>query len=119
MAATGPTGTVVALDGGGLSVVGAPRPGLVCGQPVRVAIRQESIRLEPPGADVGGPNHFTATIVFHAFAGQAHHYVAQLADGRELEIAAPGATPPLARGSRTAVAWSPDDVIVLPGGTAG
>jgi hypothetical protein len=46
--------------------------------------------------------------VFHAFAGQAHHYVAQLADGRELEIAAPGTTPaagarisPHLRGART------------------
>jgi hypothetical protein len=57
--------------------------------------------------------------VFHAFAGQAHHYVAQLADGRELEIAAPGATPPLARGSRTHLAWSPDDVIVLPADAGG
>jgi TOBE domain len=68
--------------------------------------------------DGGGPNDFAATIVFHAFAGQAHHYVVQLADGRELEIAAPGVTPPLARGSRTRVAWSPEDVIVLPGGPA-
>jgi len=119
VAETGPTGTVVALDGGALSIVGGPRSGLVRGQPVSVAIRQESVRLEPPSHDVAAPNRFAATIVFHAFAGQAHHYVAQLADGRELEIAAPGATPPLARGSRTHVAWSPDDVIVLPGDTAG
>ena len=84
-----------------------------------MAIRQESIRLERPGAEAAAPNHFAATIVFHAFAGQAHHYVAQLADGRELEIAAPGTTPPLARGSRTHLAWSPDDVIVLPGDAAG
>jgi putative spermidine/putrescine transport system ATP-binding protein len=118
VAETGPTGTVVALDGGGLSVAGGPRSGLVRGQPVSVAIRQESIRLERPGAEAGGPNHFAATIVFHAFAGQAHHYVVQLADGRELEVAVPGATLPLARGSRTHVAWSPDDVIVLPGGAA-
>jgi len=60
-----------------------------------------------------------ATIVFHAFAGQAHHYVAQLADGRELEIATPGTTPPLTRGSLTHLAWSPDDVIVLPADAAG
>ena len=102
-----------------LSIVGGPRPGLVCGQPVRVALRQESIRIERPGAEPGGPNDFAATIVFHAFAGQAHHYVVQLADGRELEVAAPGAAPPLARGARTRVAWSPDDVIVLPDGPAG
>jgi len=69
-------------------------------------IRQESIRLEPPGADAGA-NHFAATIVFHAFAGQAHHYVVQLANGRELEVAAPGAALPLARGARTFVAWRP------------
>ena len=67
----------------------------------------------------GRPNQFAATVVFHAFAGQAHHYVIQLADGRELEIAAPGTAPPLARGSRTRVEWSPDDVILLPGGGAG
>jgi len=119
VAETGPTTTVVALDSGGLSIVGGPQPGLVCGQPVRVALRQESIRIERPGAEPGGPNDFAATIVFHAFAGQAHHYVVQLADGRELEVAAPGAAPPLARGARTRVAWSPDDVIVLPGGPAG
>jgi ABC-type Fe3+/spermidine/putrescine transport system ATPase subunit len=86
---------------------------------VHVVIRQESIRLEPPGAEVGRPNHFAATVVFHAFAGQTHHYVVQLADGRELEVAAPGATLPLARGSRTRVEWSPEDVILLPGGAAG
>ena len=86
---------------------------------MRVAIRQESIRLERPGAEAADPNHFAATIVFQAFAGQAHHYVAQLADGRELEITAPGTTPPLARGSLTHLAWSPDDVIVLPADAAG
>ena len=118
VAETGATATVVTLDGG-LSVVGGPRPGLVCGQPVRVAIRQESIRLERPSAEAGDHNHCAATIVFHAFAGQAHHYVAQLADGRELEIAAPGTTPPLTRGSRTHLAWSPDDVIVLPADAGG
>ena len=110
---------VVALDGGGLSVVAAARPGLAPGQPVHVVIRQEVIRLEPPDAAAKRPNQFAATVVFHAFAGQAHHYVVQLADGRELEIAAPGAAPPLARGARTRVEWSPDDVILLPGGAAG
>ena len=55
----------------------------------------------------------------HAFAGQAHHYVVQLADGREVEIVAPGAAAPLARGAVTRIAWSPDDVILLPGGGAG
>jgi ABC-type Fe3+/spermidine/putrescine transport system ATPase subunit len=119
VAETGATATVVTLDGGGLSVVGGPRSGLVRGQPVSVAIRQESIRLERPGAEAADPNHFAATIVFHAFAGQAHHYVAQLANGRELEIAAPGTTSPLARGSLTHLAWSPDDVIVLPADAAG
>jgi putative spermidine/putrescine transport system ATP-binding protein len=113
--------TVVALEDGGLSIVAGPRQGLAPGQPVHVVIRQESIRLEPPGADAGpaGPNHFAATIVFHAFAGQAHHYVVQLADGRELEVTAPGAAVPLARGARTFVAWRPDDVTLLPGGEPG
>src|SRR5258705_11352454 len=45
VAVTGATATVVTLDGG-LSVVGGPRSGLVRGQPVGVALRQESIRLE-------------------------------------------------------------------------
>jgi ABC-type Fe3+/spermidine/putrescine transport system ATPase subunit len=113
--------TVVALDGGGLSIVAGPREGLASGRPVHVVIRQENIRLEPPlaGAGPAGPNHFAATIVFHAFAGQTHHYVVQLADGRELEVAAPGATVPLARGVRTLVAWRPEDVILLPGGESG
>jgi putative spermidine/putrescine transport system ATP-binding protein len=116
VATIGATGIVVALDGGRLSVVAASRPDLVSGQPVSVVVRQESIRLEPAGAEAAGPNRFAATIVFHAFAGQAHHYVIQLGDGRELEVAAPGAGPPLARGSGTHVAWSPEDVILLPGG---
>jgi ABC-type Fe3+/spermidine/putrescine transport system ATPase subunit len=111
---TGATGTVVALDGGGLSVVAMPRPGLERGQPVHVVIRQEAVRLEPPEGGAARPNQFAATVVFHAFAGQAHHYVAQLADGRELEIAAPGTAPPLTRGARTRVEWSPEDVILLP-----
>ena len=43
----------------------------------------------------------------------------QLADGRELEVAAPGAALPLARGARTVVAWRPEDVVLLPGGEPG
>ncbi|HJR01993.1 MAG TPA: ABC transporter ATP-binding protein [Methylomirabilota bacterium] len=115
LAETGPA-AVVALDGGRLSVVAAPRPGLERGRPVHAVIRQEVIRLEAPEGEAGRPNQFAATVVFHAFAGQAHHYVVQLADGRELEIAAPGAAAPLARGARTRVEWSPEDVILLPGG---
>jgi len=107
---------VVALDGGQLWVAAVPRPGLERGQPVQVVIRQEAIRLAPPDAGAARPNQFAATVVFHAFAGQAHHYVVQLVDGRELEIAAPGAAEPLARGTRTRVEWSPEDVILLPGG---
>jgi ABC-type Fe3+/spermidine/putrescine transport system ATPase subunit len=84
-----------------------------------VAIRQESIRLGPPGAGGERPNRFAATVVFHAFAGQAHHYVVQLADGRELEVAAPGGAPALARGARAGVEWGPEDVVLLPGGDGG
>ena len=108
-------GTVVALDGGGLSVLAAPRIELRSGQPVRAVIRQEAIRLVAEPAAAGGPNHFAATVVFHAFAGHAHHYVVQLAGGRELEVAAPGAAAPLPRGTRAAVEWSAEDVILLPG----
>jgi spermidine/putrescine ABC transporter ATP-binding subunit len=109
-------GAVVTLDGSELSIVASQWPGLVAGQPVHVMIRQESIRFAPPDGEAGRSNHFPATVVFHAFAGQAHHYVVQLGDGRELEIAAPGATLPLPRGTRTRVEWQPDDVILLPGG---
>jgi ABC-type Fe3+/spermidine/putrescine transport system ATPase subunit len=108
-------GAVVTLDGSELSIVASQRPGLVAGQPVHAVIRQESIRFAPLDGEAGRLNHFPATVVFHAFAGQAHHYVVQLGDGRELEIAAPGATLPLARGTRTRVEWQPDDVILLPG----
>jgi len=111
--------TLVVLDGGRLSVVGGTRPGLTAGQPVHVMIRQESIRLVPAGGDAGRPNRFPATVVFHAFAGQAHHYVVQLADGRELEVAAPATTPALARGTRTGVEWPPEEVILLPGSGPG
>jgi ABC-type Fe3+/spermidine/putrescine transport system ATPase subunit len=90
VAEIGPAATVVGLDGG-LSVVAAPRAGLAPGQAV-----------------------FTATVVFHAFAGQAHHYVIQLADGRELEVSAPGGTLPIPRGSQARVEWSTEDVILLP-----
>ncbi|HKA64037.1 MAG TPA: ABC transporter ATP-binding protein [Methylomirabilota bacterium] len=123
VAETGGAATVVRLDGGGLSVVAGPRAGLAIGQPVSVAVRQEAIGIEVAGAEAGReagrPNHFAVTVVFHAFAGQAHHYVVQLADGRELEIAAPGSTPPLPRGSRARVQWSPEDVILLPGAGPG
>jgi putative spermidine/putrescine transport system ATP-binding protein len=119
VAETGPTATVVALDGGGFSVVAAPRSGLVVGQPVHAVVRQEAIGLERAEGAAGRPNSFAATVVFHAFAGQAHHYVMKLADGRELEVATPGAAPPLARGSAAHLTWSPDDVILLPVGAAG
>jgi ABC-type Fe3+/spermidine/putrescine transport system ATPase subunit len=106
-------GVIVAL-GEGLSVAAAPRPDLRAGQAVQVAIRQESIRLVPAGRGSGLANCFPATVVFHAFAGQAHHYVVQLADGRELEVAAPGGAPPLARGTAALVEWAPEDVVLLP-----
>jgi ABC-type Fe3+/spermidine/putrescine transport system ATPase subunit len=105
---------VVALDGG-LSVVAGPQPGLTRGQPVQVAIRQENIRLGPPGGPSDRANRFAATVVFHAFAGQAHHYVVQLADGRELEVTAPGAALPLARGAAAVIEWGPEDVVLLAG----
>jgi ABC-type Fe3+/spermidine/putrescine transport system ATPase subunit len=109
------SGVVVAL-GGGVSVTAAPRPEVRPGQPVRVAIRQESIRLSPAGEPSGLANHFPATVVFHAFAGAAHHYVVQLGDGRELEVATPGGAAPLARGVAALVGWAPEDVVLLPDG---
>jgi putative spermidine/putrescine transport system ATP-binding protein len=118
VAEAGPAATVVALDGGGFRVVAAPRSGLVVGQRVDAVVRQEVIRLERAEGAASRPNSFPATVVFHAFAGQAHHYVVKLADGRELEVAAPGAAPPLARGTATHLTWSPDDVILLPAGAA-
>ena len=107
---------------------GRPRRGLVggssaaedmpAGQRVQVAIRQESIRLAPAvgeaareaGASTasGRVNRFPVTVAFHAFAGQAHHYVVQLPDGRELEVAAPGADAPLPRGAAAVVEWAPE-----------
>ena len=110
VAGTDADGIVVAVEGG-LSVVAgaAPGPGPP-GQRVQVAIRQENIRLGPSGRRRRRANRFAATVVFHAFAGQAHHYVVQLADGRELEVAAPGAAPPLARGARAVIEWGPEDV---------
>ena len=51
VAETGATATVVTLDGGGLSVVGGPRPGLVCGQPVQ---RGDTPGEHPPRASRGG-----------------------------------------------------------------
>jgi ABC-type Fe3+/spermidine/putrescine transport system ATPase subunit len=107
-------GVVVAL-GEGFSVSAGPRPGLRTGQAVQLAVRQESIRLQA-GEGAGLPNCFPVTVVFHAFAGQAHHYVVQLADGRELEVAAPGGAPPLPRGAAARVEWGPEDVVVLSGG---
>ena len=80
---------------------------------------------DPPGEhpsragrrpDAARVNRFPAPWSFHAFAGQAHHYVVQLADGRELEVAAPGADAPLSRGTAALVEWAPEDVILLPGG---
>jgi putative spermidine/putrescine transport system ATP-binding protein len=112
-------GVLVALDGG-LSVRACARDGVGTGQRVQMAIRQESIRLVPAGlAPAGAGNSFAATVVFHAFAGQAHQYVLQLADGRELEVATPGSEPSLARGDHAAVEWAPEDVILLPEGGPG
>jgi ABC-type Fe3+/spermidine/putrescine transport system ATPase subunit len=112
----GPTAAVVALEGGQLSLAAGARAGLTRGETVHAVIRQEAIRIGSAVTEGGCVNQFAATVVFHAFAGQAHHYVIRLVDGRELEIAAPGAAPPLARGTRTRVEWSPEDVILLPTG---
>jgi len=111
-------GIVVAVDGG-LSVVAAPRSGLTPGSRVQAAIRQENIRLGPASAGSDRANRFAATVVFHAFAGQTHHYVVQLADGRELEVTAAGSAPALARGTRAVIEWGPEDVVLLAGGAAG
>jgi spermidine/putrescine ABC transporter ATP-binding subunit len=107
---------VIALDGGG-SVTAATRGEAQPGQRVHVALRQESIRLVS-GAPAPAVNSVPATVVFHAFAGPAHHYVVQLHDGRELEVLAPGAEPPIARTTKVVVAWVPEDVIVLPAGSS-
>jgi spermidine/putrescine ABC transporter ATP-binding subunit len=109
-------GITVALEGG-LSVLAASRDGIAKGQRVQAAIRQESIRLRPgpPAAGSDARNRFAATVAFHAFAGQAHHYVIQLADGRELEVAAPGTGVALARGAPVLAEWAPEDVILLSG----
>ena len=106
----------ITLDGGG-SIVAAARGEAGPGQRVQVALRQESIRLVSGRPDAGA-NYFPVTVVFHAFAGAAHHYVVQLDDGRELEVVAPGAEPPIARGAKLAIAWPPEDVIVLAGGAS-
>ena len=124
-------GLVIALDGG-LTLVAAAREDMVAGQAVQVAIRQESIRIVPSSADAARPNaragspgsgpsservkRYPITVAFHAFAGQAHHYVVQLANGQELEVAAPGADMPLPRGTAALAEWMPEDVILLPGG---
>jgi putative spermidine/putrescine transport system ATP-binding protein len=106
-------GVLVALEGG-LSVRACARDDIDVGQRVQMAIRQESIRLAPASVPATStPNRFPATVVFHAFAGQAHHYVLQLADGRELEVATPGTEAPLARGVKTTVEWAPEDIILL------
>ena len=108
---------VVAFDGG-LTVRAVSREGLAPGQRVQAAVRPESIRLVPAGGGTSLPNRFPATVVFHAFAGQAHHYVVQLDDGREIEVVASGADLPVARGAKAQVEWAPEDVILLPGGEA-
>jgi ABC-type Fe3+/spermidine/putrescine transport system ATPase subunit len=113
VARRGADGIAVALDGG-LSVVAGAREDMAAGQRVQVAIRQESIRLVPAGVDAAHVNRFPVTVAFHAFAGQAHHYVVQLVDGRELEVATPGADTPLQPGTAALVEWAPEDVILLP-----
>jgi ABC-type Fe3+/spermidine/putrescine transport system ATPase subunit len=104
-------GATVALDTGA-SLRAARREGLRVGDRVHVALRQESIRLV--SAADGRPNRFPATVVFHAFAGPAHHYVVQLDGGRELEVVTPSADLPVMRGTGVHVEWAPDDVILLP-----
>ena len=104
-------GLRIALDRGGF--VTAARGEAQAGQRVQVAVRQESVRMIADDAPAA-PNRFAATVVFHAVAGQAHHYVVQLDDGRELEVVAPGTESPVARGTKVAVAWTPADTIVLP-----
>ena len=123
-------GVVVALDGG-LSVLASPRDGLAPGERVQVAIRQEAIRLaragvaagigaaRADGASTAPANRAAVTVAFHAFGGQAHHYVVQLADGRELEIAAPGGDLPLERGASAVAEWAPQDVMILAQAPAG
>ena len=107
-------GLVVRLETGLAVVASAAADDLAVGQRVHAAIRQEDVRLLAPGAEAGLANRFPVTVVFHAFAGQSHHYVIQLGDGRELEVAAPGGAPPLARGNQALAEWAPEDVVLLP-----
>jgi spermidine/putrescine ABC transporter ATP-binding subunit len=108
-------GATVALDTGA-PVRAGRREGVRPGDRVHIALRQETIRFEAAAGE--RPNRFPATVVFHAFAGQAHHYVVQLDGGRELEVVTPGAEPPVGRGTRLHVEWAPEDVILLPAGGA-
>jgi putative spermidine/putrescine transport system ATP-binding protein len=110
-------GVTVTMDGG-LAVHAAAREGITVGQRVQLAIRQERIHLVPGRGEPGRANRFSASVAFHAFAGQAHHYVVQLPDGRELEVLTPAVERPVARGAKVCVEWAPEDVILLPASMA-
>jgi putative spermidine/putrescine transport system ATP-binding protein len=110
-------GVTVTMEGG-LAVYATARESITVGQRVQLAIRQERILLVPGRGDPGRANRFSASVAFHAFAGQAHHYVVQLPDGRELEVLTPAVERPVARGAKVCVEWAPEDVILLPASTA-
>ncbi len=102
----------VRLDGGP-EVAAGPRGDLAAGDRVHVVIRHEAVRLRP--ASTGQlPNSFPATVVFHAFAGAAHHYVVELERGPELQAEDSGASAPFPRGAAVRAEWRAEDVILLP-----
>lgn len=98
--------------GGGLTLAAARLPaGAGPGDPVRVTIRQESVRLDaPPGA----PNSFAARLVLASFAGSDQQFVLQVGGVEMLAEARIGRNDaPAEPGAELTVAIAPEDVIVM------
>ena len=110
--ATGAPATV-ALSGAVALATSHLPAGLAAGDPVRVTIRQESVRVAAAGDADGG---LTGTLALVSFAGSTARFLVRLPGGIELgaetRIGRGQPLPETGRAVRVAVA--PEDVIVMP-----
>ena len=102
---TGPAGAIVRLPGGGTCSIGTDRR-FAAGNPVRLAVRPDRVRLLPP-ATAGG---IEAKVLARAFVGPFVRYVLGLGEDVELAAQAPAASDDLPReGDAVGIVIKADD----------
>lgn len=120
--------TEIELSGG--RRVRAPGEGLASGEPVKVGVRPEKLRLKTPadlaagGSSATGDNVLEGVVSDASYIGTSTQYVVQLDDGQDVAVYAQnletsGVAEQQASGQRVRLTWSPKHTFVIRIGKGG